>query len=212
MQSCLALLFSLVAALAAAPALGQGQALNPQLEGPALIEALKKGGYVILMRHTSTDSFVPMPDSIQEGDCGNQRNLSDAGRAQAEAIGRAIAKLGIKFDEVFSSPFCRCVSTAKLAFGKVTEDQMLSVGDNLTLDEKDSQGAQIRKRLNTKPAAGENTVLITHTGNLLYSFGLQTRPEGIAHVFRPGVVVAQYVGYLEPQAWPAVAGIAADTP
>ncbi len=199
----------LVLSLAFAPqlAFSQGQALSPRLEGPELVDALRRGGHVILMRHTATDSFVPHPDSVQEGDCGNQRNLSKVGREQAELIGRAITKLGIEIGEVLSSPFCRCVDTGELAFGKVTVAPGLSVGDGLTPGEKDAQGAEIRKLLNTPPAEGRNTVLITHTGNLLYSFGLQTRPEGIAHVFRPGVIRAEYVGFLEPKAWPALAGV-----
>ncbi|MBW1685791.1 MAG: hypothetical protein JRS35_12115 [Deltaproteobacteria bacterium] len=31
---------------------GGGQALRPKLEGQALVDALKQGGHVILLRHT----------------------------------------------------------------------------------------------------------------------------------------------------------------
>jgi hypothetical protein len=45
-------------------------------------------------------------------------------------------------------------------------------------------------------------VLITHTGTLLYSFGLDARPEGIAHVFRPGPAgTSVYLGSLLPEDW-----------
>jgi hypothetical protein len=51
-------------------------------------------------------------------------------------------------------------------------------------------------------------VLITHTGSLLYSFGLDAQPEGIAHVFRAAPVgPAVYLGSLTPDRWPALAGL-----
>jgi len=50
-------------------------------------------------------------------------------------------------------------------------------------------------------------LLITHTGTLLYSFGLRTRPEGITHVFRPHDGRAEYVGGLTPFDWLELAGI-----
>ena len=53
-------------------------------------------------------------------------------------------------------------------------------------------------------------MLITHTGTLLYTFGLDTRPEGIAHVFQPGPAgIALYVGKLTPEEWPKAAGLTA---
>jgi hypothetical protein len=67
--------------------------------------------------------------------------------------------------------------------------------------------------LGTPPKPGANTVLITHTGTLLYSFGLSSRPEGIAHVFRPDESgTAIYVGMMIAEQWPELAGIAAGTP
>ena len=44
---------------------------------------------------------------------------------------------------------------------------------------------------------------------LLYSFGLQARPEGIAHVFRRGPAgTADYVGLVQIDDWPGLAGLA----
>ena len=65
----------------------------------------------------------------------------------------------------------------------------------------------------TRPDDGRNTVLVTHTANLLYSFGLQAQPEGIAHVFRPAVVgPAVYLGAMLPGDWGAFAETAARSP
>ena len=61
--------------------------------------------------------------------------------------------------------------------------------------------------LATAPEAGTNVVLITHTGTLLYSFGLETRPEGVAHVFRPGAAnTSVYLGSLAPEDWVRFSG------
>lgn len=185
------------------------QALVPKLEGQALVEALKQGGYVILMRHMATQPVAPDDELLDLEDCATQRNLSEQGRREAEQMGAAFKKLGIRVSKVISSPYCRCVETGKLAFGQVTKSEMLSVGDSLTFQEKHEWGGDIRKLLATPPEpAGTNTVLITHTGTLLYSFGLQFKPEGIAHVFKRGVAgQADYVGMVEPEQWPALAGL-----
>ncbi|MEE9609100.1 MAG: histidine phosphatase family protein [Myxococcota bacterium] len=203
----------LVWGLAPTEARAQGQALTAKLSGRGLMDALAMGGHVILLRHTATDPFVPDPVVFDIEDCSSQRNLSEQGRHQARQIGRAIEKLGIVVGQVLSSPYCRCLETGKLAFDKVEKSEALSVTDQLPPDEKDARGAKIRQLLGTEPAPGSNTVLITHTGNLLYAFGLQSRPEGIAHVFRPSVVgPAIYVGRVTPEEWAQLAELEAPTP
>jgi phosphohistidine phosphatase SixA len=186
-----------------------GQSLKPRLEGQQLVEALKGGGHTILMRHASTEPVAPDPALFNLRDCSTQRTLSEKGREQATLIGKSLAKLGIPVGQVLSSPYCRCLETGKLAFGRVTESDLLSVGDFLSVPEKSERGNEVRKLLATPPPSGGNTVLITHTGTLLYSFGLDSRPEGIAHVFKRGPAGnADYVGRLVPEDWPRLAGLA----
>jgi len=185
----------------------QDQALQPRLEGPELIKALQQGGLVILMRHMSTDGYVPGEGTHDDRDCASQRNLDEQGRQAAKNIGVAFKSLNIPVGTVSTSPYCRCVDTGKLAFGKGTLSQDLAVFDELSGPEKEARGKLIRKLLNTAPADELNTILITHTGTLLYSFGLQTRPEGIAHVFRPAEFGnAIYLGRVTPEEWSALAG------
>jgi phosphohistidine phosphatase SixA len=193
-----------------APALGADpaarQALKPRLEGRALIEALQKGGLTILMRHVSTDPVAPDPETFDVADCATQRNLSEKGREQARQIAEAIARLGIRISKADSSPYCRCLETARLAFGRVEVSEVLSVGDDLSFEEKHQRGRSVREMLATPPEPGTNAVLITHTGTLLYSFGLDARPEGIAHVFQPGPAgTAIYQGSLLAEDWPRLA-------
>jgi phosphohistidine phosphatase SixA len=202
----------LLGAAAWAPAVSRAQdpAPVPQLSGRDLVTALAEGGYVILFRHAATDDFVPDPDAFDLADCATQRNLSEAGRRQAVRIGRAFEALGIRVSRVVSSPYCRCLETGKLAFGRAEIAEALAVVDDLSYPERDARGMAIRAMLATAPPEGTNTVLITHTGNLLYAFGLRARPEGIAHVFRPAEIgPSPYVGTLLPDEWPELAGIGA---
>jgi len=184
----------------------QGQALKPQLDGPALIDALRGGGLVILIRHMSTQDAASESQTLADPACASQRNLSERGRQEARDLGAAFERLGIPVGAVLTSTYCRCVETANLAFGKATPNQDLAVFDELSPPEKEARGKLIRKLLNTAPTDGSNTVLVTHTGTLLYSFGLQTQPEGIAHVFRPAEFGnAIYLGRVTPEQWSAFA-------
>jgi len=204
-------------ALLAAPAQGADpaarQALVPRLEGPALIDALQKGGLTILMRHMSTEPVAPDPETFDIEDCSTQRNLSEAGREQARQIAAVISRLGIRISKVASSPYCRCLETARLAFGRVEISDVLSVGDDLSFEEKHQRGRAVRAMLAAAPEPGTNAVLITHTGTLLYSFGLDSRPEGIAQVFQPGPAgTSVYLGSLVPEDWPRLAALRSAAP
>src|SRR5687768_15792480 len=83
-----------------------------------LLGRLREGGYVLYLRHTSTD--FSQNDSRMKSfeDCASQRNLTDRGRDEARAIGEHVKRLKIPIGEVLASPFCRTMETARLAFGK----------------------------------------------------------------------------------------------
>src|SRR5215203_5644201 len=77
-------------------------------------EALRKGGYVALMRHADARGGAGDPAGFKLDDCSTQRNLSERGRADAVAMGAQIRANGISFTRIIRSPWCRCVETAKL--------------------------------------------------------------------------------------------------
>jgi hypothetical protein len=84
--------------------------------GPDAEAALRSGGVVLAMRH----AFAPGtfdPPGFKLGECSTQRNLNDEGRAQARGIGVWFEARALKPARVRSSPWCRCVDTATLAFG-----------------------------------------------------------------------------------------------
>ncbi len=84
----------------------------------ALAARLRAGGAVLLMRHAVTDPGVGDPPGFRLGDCASQRNLSTAGRAQAQRLGAWFGARGLKPARVRSSAWCRCVDTGTLAFGR----------------------------------------------------------------------------------------------
>lgn len=89
--------------------------------GPvAFWHAAKQPGTVILMRHAQTEPGVGDPPGFRLDQCSSQRNLSDTGRAQAARAKAAFADQGIAPGEVRSSAWCRCLDTARLAFGQAT--------------------------------------------------------------------------------------------
>ncbi len=67
---------------------------------PSVVAKLREGGYVLYMRHTSTD--FSKNDRNMKGfeDCANQRNLTDKGRDEARDVATEIKRLGIPVGEV----------------------------------------------------------------------------------------------------------------
>ena len=94
----------------------------------AIWSLLQSGRNVILMRHAATVPGIGDPPGFKPGQCSTQRNLSDAGRAQARRIGAAFRQHGVPLGAVLSSSWCRCIDTAQLAFGRVQPAAMLDSG------------------------------------------------------------------------------------
>jgi broad specificity phosphatase PhoE len=83
----------------------------------AVWEALRAPGSVVVLRHSYAPGTFDPPDARLD-DCTTQRNLDDEGRAQARRIGEAFRQQGLAVGTVLSSPRCRCLDTARLAFGR----------------------------------------------------------------------------------------------
>ena len=100
----------------AAPLTGHAEpAAGPSEEAAARL--LRAGGVVIALRHAlAPGSFDP--PGFRVGDCSTQRNLNDEGRAQALRLGQWFLARGLQPAAVRSSPWCRCLDTATLAFGR----------------------------------------------------------------------------------------------
>ena len=88
----------------------------PRLAAADAEALLRKGGVVVAFRHALAPGTFD-PPNFRVGDCGTQRNLSDGGRAQAGRIGEWFTARGLRPARVRTSPWCRCIDTAQLAFG-----------------------------------------------------------------------------------------------
>jgi len=92
---------------------------------------LKKTDYIVLLRHSTAPGSVPESNDMNFKDCSIQRNLDEAGRAQAARIGDAFRKHNIYSVRLYSSQFCRAMDTAKLTrLGSVTELPSLNQGQS----------------------------------------------------------------------------------
>jgi phosphohistidine phosphatase SixA len=158
-----------------------------ELDGEAMLQALKTGGYVIYLRHDLTDTARGDADPVDVNDCSTQRPLSSDGRSHASKIGTAFRSVGILVDRVLSSPFCRTVETAALAFPGIERTAAPSLMYSLALpkDDVDRLAIELKKMLATPPGEGSNTVLVGHTSNLKEATGIWPKKEGGAVIFRP---------------------------
>jgi len=75
---------------------------------------LVKGGHVAVVRHGSAPPGYGDPPGFKIDDCATQRNMDERGRAQARAVGEAFRQHGVPVDKILSSPWCRCLETARL--------------------------------------------------------------------------------------------------
>lgn len=126
----------------------------------ALWSLLAKGGQVVLVRHTVTTPGFGDPPGMKIEDCGTQRNLTDEGRRHAERIGAQWRKRAIPVERVVSSPWCRCLETARLAFRRPEISDALS---NL-FGRPQNREPQVRemRALVAAHAGKGNLVLVTH--------------------------------------------------
>lgn len=76
--------------------------------------ALVNGSHVALIRHGNAPPGYGDPPGFKIDDCATQRNLDEKGRAQARALGEAFRQHGVRADKILSSPWCRCLETARL--------------------------------------------------------------------------------------------------
>src|SRR5437899_12383419 len=89
--------------------------LSAQPEPSAgLLPELKKGGYVLFVRHPRTNPDQADTDPLNLDNIKAQRQLSDDGRKQARALGECFRALGIPVEKVISSKFNRAHEAAKL--------------------------------------------------------------------------------------------------
>lgn len=162
-------------------ALGLG-AVSAAHAAESVWDALRTPGAVVVLRHSYAPGAFDPPDARLE-DCSTQRNLDESGRAQAARVGEAFRQNGIAVGTVLSSPRCRCLDTARLAFSQVQSWGVLG-GALRDAELRQRQVAEIKKTI-AAHRAGPPLVLVTHGSVVTDLTGLSIR-MGEFVVLRPG--------------------------
>jgi broad specificity phosphatase PhoE len=149
----------------------------------AVWAALQRGTHVILIRHAQTTAGVGDPPGFKLDDCSTQRNLSDEGRAQARKLGETFRTRRIEVDRVLSSPWCRCIETAELAFARKPQVAAPLASFFGEPEKRDPQVAELRKLVSDYRGPG-NLVLVTHGNSITALTGL-TADMGSLVVVKP---------------------------
>src|SRR6266571_2071189 len=135
-------------------------------------DALRVPGSVVVLRHSYAPGGFDPPDARLD-DCTTQRNLDDNGRAQARRTGEAFRRNGVVVGAVLSSPRCRCLDTARLAFGRVESWEPLQGAlDDTQL--RRQRVDQIKKAM-SEQRDGPPLVLVTHGSVVTDLTGLNVR-------------------------------------
>jgi histidine phosphatase superfamily protein (branch 1) len=205
----LLLLLSAALVALATPALPQTAAADrearPPLAGRALVTALRAGGYVLYLRHTSTDFGENDERMTDYADCKSQRNLTDAGRAEARSIGTALRELRIPIGEVLASPFCRTMETGRLVFGKATATSAVRGGP--AQPDNPDRYTDLRKLLSTPVAGRTNTAIASHGNPFRSVTNAPYLAEGEMAVIQPeGDGKFRIVARIPKDGWVALMG------
>ena len=147
--------------------------LLPTLPGPAaaasadeLWALLRGGGQIVLLRHGTTTPGVGDPPGFRLDDCATQRNLTDAGRDESRRVGAAFRAQRVSVGRVLSSPWCRCLETARLAFGRVEPWPALA-----NLFGRQERADALRAALGERPSDG-TLVLVSHGSTISSATGV----------------------------------------
>jgi phosphohistidine phosphatase SixA len=169
-----------------------------------LINEVRKGGFLLYMRHGTTDNSRPdRVPSVDLNDCNTQRPLSDAGRELMKQVGKSMRDAKVPLSRILVSPMCRTRESAQLAIGDkfdVLEPLMYSA--NMTSDEKKPRIAALKKLMVEPVPSGGNTLIIAHAPNMDDLIGFFVKPEGTVLVFRQsGPTGYEYLASIHPDDW-----------
>jgi phosphohistidine phosphatase SixA len=184
-----------VLAVAAFALLAAGTAA-PDEQDEALWARLRGGGQVVMIRHAATEPGIGDPPGYRLDDCATQRNLSPAGREESRRLGAAFRARQIPIRRVLSSRWCRCLETARLAFGTVEPWPPLDsfFGDR---SREQVQAGAVRTLISQAPGGG-NLILVTHQVNITALTGLHASPGEIIVISPIGNGTFRIAGRLTP--------------
>jgi len=181
---------------------GAGGVLVPTraFTGDVVAARLSAGGVVIAFRHALAPGTFD-PPGFRLDDCSTQRNLDDEGRAQARRIGQWFQAHGLTPREVWSSPWCRCIDTATLAFGRARSEPALGSPRGGGVSAGDAAAAQRRLRQSLVAASSMPgfAVWVTHMFVLADLTGESVASAGALVLRAPSADAVQVLARFEPR-------------
>jgi broad specificity phosphatase PhoE len=126
--------------------------------------ALRKDGAVALVRHAEAPG-VGDPQHWKLGDCSTQRNLDEAGRAQARALGARLKAERIPIGRLLASPWCRTLETATL-LGAGTVQAEPTFSNAFVLSERRGDLSAGARALIAKWRGPGVLLVVTHGANI----------------------------------------------
>lgn len=142
--------------------------ISEEVSPTELISELRKGGYILFIRHPKTNPDQADTDPLHLENFKAQRQLSDEGRQQAREMGEAIRALKIPILKVISSKFYRAQEAAKLLdVGEITTTTDVTEGGLVVSPRENQRRARaLRELLSTPIAENKNIIIISHKQNL----------------------------------------------
>jgi hypothetical protein len=181
------------------------------LQGAALVQALRKGGLLLWMRHPERDdrSGTVTPEQAASHDCAAQSELTATGRRHAQQIGAAIRALQLPIATVRTGRLCRTETTGRLLrIAPIASDDRLDASS--TWANRGGAAAEQRATLQVlseEPPDGTNLVLIASALDIPapQPTVLQDLGPGETVVFRPGPAGnATVLARIGESAWPTL--------
>jgi phosphohistidine phosphatase SixA len=148
----------------------------------AVLKALASGGHALVLRHAKVEDHALAAVLDPNGNCANEANLSEEGRAQARRLRQMLERAAARFDLVLTSPYCRARETAQLAFGGGTVEAALLPADLGPQADAQAHMQALAQRLARQAGRG-NVALVTHRPNVMM-LTLELVDEGEAIVAR----------------------------
>lgn len=191
--------------------------VNPEAvelrSGDDLLQALRKGGYVLFMRHFQTDHskwrvdpLAPRHGSLEVEDfrsCSDQRLLTDYGRSRARLVGQAMRRLEIPIGRVLSSPYCRATEGVRLMLGRDADELDVRLIYRAGRYTREIMSEHLVTLLGERPSGPYNTLVMAHRPQM---DDVAPIAEGEMFVFEPlGGTHFKLVGKVTDQEWMSAA-------
>ena len=160
---------------------------------------------MLVMRHASSPREAPDSKTANPDNVKLERQLDEAGRAAATAMGKALRELRVPVGEVLTSPTYRAMETVRFAqLPNPKPYAELGDGGASMKGVTDAQAVWLREKVTQRPK-GTNAILVTHMPNIARAFpdAGSAVADGEALVFRPdGKGGTAVVARVKIEDWP----------